>query len=199
MPRTADAYRQLKDRRRETILEAARRVFARNGLAATRIGDIAAEAGVSQGLLYHYFPNKETLFTTIVESALAGAAALAASALEPPGSAWDRLRRLCDEMLAGVVASPDYVLVILQTFTSESVPEGARQAVAEYGRRTFADLVALIAEAQAEGKVVAGDPGELALAFTACIQGVSLSRLQSAAMHESPMPTSTTILRLLEA
>ena len=69
-PRTREAYERIKGARREEILTAARRVFARNGLAATRISDLAAEAHISQGLLYHYFPDKEALFTAIVEGAL---------------------------------------------------------------------------------------------------------------------------------
>ena len=45
------------DRRRQ-ILDAAVRVFARQGFHATRVSDIADEAGVAYGLVYHYFPSK---------------------------------------------------------------------------------------------------------------------------------------------
>jgi AcrR family transcriptional regulator len=195
-PRTAAAYQQIKDARREAILDAARRVFARKGLAATRIGDIAAEADISQGLLYHYFPNKEALFTAIVEGALRETAGMTTGALEAAGSAWERLQHLCEQMLAGVLEYPDYLLVIMQAFTSEAVPEEARRAVDEYGQRTFQGIVALIQEGQAEGEVVAGDPVELALTYTACIQGVALSRLQSGTRSPS-LPKAETVLRLL--
>lgn len=198
MPRTAAAYQEIKDARRETILAAARTVFARNGLAATRIGDITAAAGVSQGLFYHYFPTKESLLTTLVEEALRETAALTASAQRSPGSAWERLQRLCAQMLAGVVDYPDYPLVILQAFTSAAVPKEARAAIDAYGQQTFQDLLALIREGQAEGTVAAGDPVELAIAFTSCIQGVALSRLQAAA-PDALLPRAETILRLLRA
>jgi AcrR family transcriptional regulator len=197
-PRTAAAYQQIKDARREAILEAARRVFARKGLAATRIGDIAAEAHISQGLIYHYFPNKEALFTAIVEGALRETAGMTTGALEARGSAWERLQHLCEQMLAGVLEYPESLLVIMQTFTSEAVPEEARAAVDEYGQRTFKGIVALIQEGQAEGQVVAADPVELALTYTACIQGVALGRLQSGALSV-PLPKAETILRLLRA
>ena len=52
------------DRRRE-LLEAAVRVFARKGFHAARVGDIAEEAGVAHGLLYHYFRSKEEVLETI--------------------------------------------------------------------------------------------------------------------------------------
>src|SRR5262252_2009366 len=113
-PRSAIANQLLKDARREALLVAARGVFARKGLAATRISDIAAEADVSQGLVYHYFPTKEALFSDIVEGALRETAKLTATALEQSGSAWQRLEYLCGQMLDGVRDEPEYVLVIVQ-------------------------------------------------------------------------------------
>src|SRR6266566_2632351 len=63
--------RRLTDRstgqedKRRLILDAAVRVFARKGYHASRVGDIAEEAGVAHGLLYHYFRSKEELLETI--------------------------------------------------------------------------------------------------------------------------------------
>jgi TetR/AcrR family transcriptional regulator, fatty acid metabolism regulator protein len=52
------------DRRRQ-ILDAAVKVFARSGFHRARVGDIAEEAGVAYGLVYHYFRSKEELLETI--------------------------------------------------------------------------------------------------------------------------------------
>jgi AcrR family transcriptional regulator len=46
-------------------LEAAVRVFARKGFHQSRVGDIAEEAGVAHGLLYHYFRSKDEVLETI--------------------------------------------------------------------------------------------------------------------------------------
>lgn len=51
--------------KRQLILDAAVRVFARKGYHTSRVGDIAEEAGVAHGLLYHYFDSKEELLETI--------------------------------------------------------------------------------------------------------------------------------------
>ncbi|MFZ1154581.1 MAG: TetR/AcrR family transcriptional regulator [Solirubrobacteraceae bacterium] len=51
--------------RRRAILDAAVRVFARQGFHACRVSDIADEAGVAYGLLYHYFPSKEEVLNTL--------------------------------------------------------------------------------------------------------------------------------------
>lgn len=58
--------RPSKVERRRCILEAARRVFVRQGYAATRMSDVAAQAGVGKGTLYEYFRGKEDLFETLV-------------------------------------------------------------------------------------------------------------------------------------
>ena len=51
--------------RRRQILDAAVKVFARSGFHGARVGDIAEEAGVAYGLVYHYFKSKEDLLETI--------------------------------------------------------------------------------------------------------------------------------------
>ncbi|SRR5581483_481422 len=54
--------------RREQIIDAAMRVFAHKGFIGATNKDIALEAGITPGLIYHYFDNKKALFTAIVES-----------------------------------------------------------------------------------------------------------------------------------
>jgi len=54
-----------QEEKRKLILVAAVRVFARRGYHGARVGDIAAEAGIAHGLLYHYFSSKEDVLQTI--------------------------------------------------------------------------------------------------------------------------------------
>ena len=54
------------DRRRQ-ILDAAIRVFARQGFHACRVSDIAREAGVAYGLVYHYFDTKDQVLNELFE------------------------------------------------------------------------------------------------------------------------------------
>ena len=56
-----------KNDRGKIIIDAALKVFSRKGYADTRMADIASEAEMSYGLVYHYFENKEKLFDAIVE------------------------------------------------------------------------------------------------------------------------------------
>ncbi|HYI75074.1 MAG TPA: TetR/AcrR family transcriptional regulator [Gaiellaceae bacterium] len=51
--------------KRKRILDAAIRVFAEHGYHGARVGDIAEDAGVAHGLLYHYFASKDDVLRTI--------------------------------------------------------------------------------------------------------------------------------------
>ena len=53
--------------KRRVILDAAIRVFARQGFHSTRVSDIADEAGVAYGLVYHYFNSKEEILNQLFE------------------------------------------------------------------------------------------------------------------------------------
>jgi AcrR family transcriptional regulator len=51
--------------KRRLILDAAIRVFARRGFHSCRVSDVADEAGVAYGLVYHYFDSKEEILSTL--------------------------------------------------------------------------------------------------------------------------------------
>jgi len=55
------------EERRRQLLRAATRVFSRGGFLGSRVGDIAKEAGLSYGLVYHYFDNKEAILNALFQ------------------------------------------------------------------------------------------------------------------------------------
>jgi len=77
MPRVSTAF---KEDRRAEILEAARRCVARSGFHQASMQDICAEAGMSPGNLYRYFPSKEAIIAGIAERDRAEVGAQLASA-----------------------------------------------------------------------------------------------------------------------
>ena len=64
MPRESESARTEKER---LIFDAALKVIKAKGFHQARMSDIAKEAGISYGLVYHYFKNKEDLFETIID------------------------------------------------------------------------------------------------------------------------------------
>lgn len=84
--------KQVRSRRTEQqILNAALRVFARDGISRSRIADIAAEAGISTSTLYEYYASKEDLAYEVPSFHLATFFAQYRDAVVPQSSARDRL------------------------------------------------------------------------------------------------------------
>lgn len=86
-PAAAVRTRLTSDERRTQLVAAARVVFTRHGLAGARTRDIAAEAGVTEGLVYQHFRSKEELFEAAIAAPLEEAvAALVEKSGRPPES-----------------------------------------------------------------------------------------------------------------
>ncbi|MDQ3756553.1 MAG: TetR/AcrR family transcriptional regulator [Actinomycetota bacterium] len=88
---------------RTRILDAAARVFAEHGYAAGTTNRIAAEAALSVGSLYQYFPNKDSILVELVRRHVAEGAERVADALN---DAQDPLAAVVDAALANHVDSP---------------------------------------------------------------------------------------------
>src|SRR6186997_3498117 len=70
VPRSAAANQELREASRARILDAALTLFAGRGYASTPVDAIVAAAGISPGLLYHYFPSKLDLLRAIFETSM---------------------------------------------------------------------------------------------------------------------------------
>src|SRR5437660_10925167 len=55
------------ERSREQILASALKLFSHRGYGATSVRDVAADAGLSKGNVYHHFPDKETIFRSLLD------------------------------------------------------------------------------------------------------------------------------------
>ncbi|MDW7693790.1 TetR/AcrR family transcriptional regulator [Flammeovirgaceae bacterium SG7u.111] len=66
MPRTEEKNREIKEQTRAKIIEASLKTFSQKGYQAASISQIAAEAGMAKGALYHYFKNKEELLKVVI-------------------------------------------------------------------------------------------------------------------------------------
>lgn len=64
-PRTPRQNREIREQTRQQILDAAFDLFAREGFSKTSIAAIAQKAGVSKGLIYHYFGSKKEMLDAI--------------------------------------------------------------------------------------------------------------------------------------
>jgi AcrR family transcriptional regulator len=66
-PRSSQENEKIREQTQKSLLEAALKVFAKQGYHASSMAEIAKKAGVSKGLAYHYFSSKEELLVSIAE------------------------------------------------------------------------------------------------------------------------------------
>jgi AcrR family transcriptional regulator len=104
-----------EDKRRH-LLDAAVRVFARKGFHASRVGDIAEEAGVAHGLLYHYFASKDQVLEAVFHENWSVLLARIASVEETDEPAADQLRHIAAIVLRTWLHLPDVVRVVIREF-----------------------------------------------------------------------------------
>ena len=86
--------RHLDDKKRDSILKAALRVFGRKGFAATTVKDIADLAGIAPGTVYTYFQDKVDLFSSVSQQNWDVFHAQMTGILEGPGSRQDKAMAL---------------------------------------------------------------------------------------------------------
>jgi AcrR family transcriptional regulator len=105
----------LEDKRQQ-LLGAAVRVFARKGFHASRVGDIAEEAGVAHGLLYHYFKSKDQVLEAVFHENWSILVARIENVEETDEPAADQIRHIAAIVLRTWLHLPDVVRVVIQEF-----------------------------------------------------------------------------------
>ncbi len=134
-PRTAS--RMSADERRDLVLDAATRAFARNGFAGTSTDAVAREAGVSQPYVVRIFGTKLELFLEVFERSVARIRAafeevLAAGPFDPESDDdWARLGFAYGELLE----DRDLLQVMMHGFSAGGVPE-----IGAVGRRCMGEV-----------------------------------------------------------
>ncbi len=124
------------------------RVFARKGYHTCRVGDIAEEAGVAHGLLYHYFRSKEELLETIFRETWRDVLDAVRAVEETDETARDRLAGIAKILLRAWRRDPDLVRVLVREVTRSS---HLQQRIDEI-EAAFAGLERIIARGQEVGE-----------------------------------------------
>jgi AcrR family transcriptional regulator len=195
MPRTEEEHQRIREEQKKHILEAAVRVFARKGLVTTKMADIAAEANVSYGLAYHYFPNKERILDELLEQSLNMVTNNAQLALEMPGTPWDRLHWLISSRLQALQERPELIMVFHQALTDDVTRGKWKEAAQKKSDLLTEVLEHLITEGQAAGQFADDDPDQLVTVLRSCLHGLTFSALSQD--HTQHLPDACIILRLL--
>lgn len=187
----------LREERVREILEAATRVFAREGRAAT-MAHIAEEAGVSQGLAYRYFPGKEAILTSIVRQAAESGGGPAAKVARLEGSPLTKLETLVTFIVNHRRERPEFYQLLHQALGDDELSADLRKVVKRNGDVIVSFMRKLIVEGQASGEIAGDDPDQLLLALMACFDGLTgRAAVLASGESGSHFPDARIFLRML--
>jgi TetR/AcrR family fatty acid metabolism transcriptional regulator len=132
--------------KRQRILDAAVRVFAKKGFYATRVSEVAKAAGVADGTIYLYFKSKDELLVSLFEDRVERLLRYLQTELPTASSASEKLRRIIElqlGLLEGERDLAEVVTVILRQST---------KLMKEYAAPKFAAYLDVIARVVADGQ-----------------------------------------------
>jgi TetR/AcrR family transcriptional regulator len=143
----------------QRIVVAARKVFAKRGLAGARMDDIARVAGVNKALPYYYFRNKEELHRFVLETMIAQISAQMESpavlSMDPP----ERVRALVNLTFDFVMRNPAYPRLIQREMMADRRP--LHWMVVAHHRPLHERAVKTIRDGIARGQFRAVDPDQM--------------------------------------
>ncbi|WP_027398963.1 TetR/AcrR family transcriptional regulator [Anaerovorax odorimutans] len=179
MARSIEKNEQLRQQSKEKIIAAALNQFAKNGLFATRIQDIAGEAGISQGLLYRYYSSKNEIYVDLIEDALdkMNEAVNSVQVMEISGK--EKILKSIDALYITIKTSQRYrqtSRLIAEAMGSEAIPKEAKEALKEKRDLPYKVFSQIIQQGQSEGDIVEGDAYGLAVLFWSTLNGLTIYR-----------------------
>jgi TetR/AcrR family transcriptional regulator, fatty acid metabolism regulator protein len=148
------------DRRRQ-ILDAAVRVFARQGFHGCRVSDIADEAGVAYGLVYHYFRSKEEVLDTLfLERWDVLVATIDEVAAREDMAPRDQLHVIASFIVDSYRYDPDLMKVIIVEVTRAANSFGALHL--DEIRKAYEGIAGIVEAAREDGSFKSSIPSEFA-------------------------------------
>ena len=135
--------------KRRVILDAAMRVFARQGFHTCRVSDIADEAGVAYGLVYHYFSSKDEILDTLFLERWNVMLAAIAETDRSERSPRDKLAAIAGFIVDSYRHEPELMKVIVVEVTRAANTFGRTHLVKI--REAYAQIAGIVERAQAEG------------------------------------------------
>jgi TetR/AcrR family fatty acid metabolism transcriptional regulator len=144
--RTTTTTRAIIGDKREAILRAAIKVFARNGYFNSKVSDIASEAGIADGTVYLYFKSKEEVLHSVFDRLMEQFIGDGMREIAEIPAADKRLRRIAELHLEKLGADRDLAIVVQVEL------RGSTKFMEEFSATGFAQYLDIIRQAIVEGQ-----------------------------------------------
>ena len=165
---------------RQRILQAAERLFAEKGFAATSVQEITEAAEVNKALLYYYFEDKHTLYTTLLDNGVTEFRRMLHGALDSPGTYPERLAVFIREHISLAWRRSTLLQMVHRCLMAG---EGDGVALNEKFQDNLDRLTAFFADGMAAGEFRATDPEMLARSVLGLDNSFILCKLYKGEEH----------------
>jgi AcrR family transcriptional regulator len=157
----------------DTLVQAARKLFAANGFDGTSVRAITTEAGTNLGAITYHFGSKQALYEAVIASAIGPSRERLRAAAAESGEPLDRIEAFVRAFFAFLHESPDLPQLMMQQLaSSRPIQEAALQTI----RGNIETLAVLIHEGQVGGSIRPGDARLMALSIGAQPIWLTLAR-----------------------
>lgn len=194
MARNKDINQELRKQSEIKITDAAMELFASKGFAATKTGEIVKKAGISQGLLYHYFPDKKDLYEKCLERCCEESGNYVSRLLSNGATGSEKIISFTKGILSDIEKS-DWILHQFILFIRLSLEENNQELISKYERLPVTLLEDVIKQAREEGSAVQGDIRVLSVLYWATLKGVCIHMMSKNTKY--PVPDSEMLYRIL--
>lgn len=178
-PRTPEQTQKIREERRENLLSAALKLFAEKGLHDTKVSEIAAEAGVSQGTVYWYFDSKEELFeATFISQFDALVEPLYGIVADEGRSPADKLVAIAEALIDVFARHPELLFVMVQSMATQEIANILTHDFKEYYQQFKVILIPLFEELDDP------DPAATASIYIAVLDGLMFQYLLDPEMFD---------------
>ena len=154
---------------RETLLDAAAQALEAGGAGSLTLRELSRELGVSHTAPRRHFADKQALLDALAQRGFERLGVITARAAKDRGEDFSaRLTRLARAYIGFALKQPALFGLMFEAKHRADAPP----ALLEASEQTFAPPLAVFAQGQAAGEVVAGDPEHLSLGTMAAVQGL---------------------------
>ncbi len=182
-----------KDDKRKQILKAAVKVFAEKGYHGCRISDVAEEAQVAYGLVYHYYGNKDGLLAAVFDTNWSVFAKAINDVAEQPGlTMFDKLQQIVELGFQAFEMFPLVVKVLVLEFGRNSRLGEALENPAVAG--VFASIARIFEQGKKTGELYEGiDPYAISVLFMGMLETAFVSFVLTANSSRSKVQSHITV------
>jgi TetR/AcrR family fatty acid metabolism transcriptional regulator len=167
----------VSERKRNSILDAARTVFSRQGYSGSAVEDVAAEAGVAKGTLYLYFKSKEELYIAALARDMIDVAQRARAEMDRAPTLRGKMLAFLRVRLEYSKANEDFLRIYLAEYGSVFLKSSLHTELCRLALENNRHLKRMVQDAVARGEIRPVEAGPVATALVSIARGLMETRI----------------------